>query len=147
MTAPTEAGRTLLICQGTGCVSSKSPDIQAALEAEVEQLGLTGVEVKLTGCHGFCQQGPIVVVEPDGVFYAAVSSRLTETREKPVFLYAEGHISTEAVLHAFDLLLRAGYPSVSLRPFNPPSAPRADCRWHPGSTASPAPARWLQPFR
>ena len=72
MTERTEGGRTLLICQGTGCVSSKSPDIQAALEEEVQQLGLAGVEVKLTGCHGFCQQGPIVVVEPDGIFYAGV---------------------------------------------------------------------------
>ena len=72
MTERTEGGRTLLICQGTGCVSSKSPDIQAALEDEVQELGLTGVEVKLTGCHGFCQQGPIVIVEPDGIFYAGV---------------------------------------------------------------------------
>ena len=72
MTQPSHNGRSVLICQGTGCVSSKSPDIQAALETEVGQLGLTDVEVKLTGCHGFCQQGPIVVVEPDGVFYSGV---------------------------------------------------------------------------
>ena len=72
MTSQNGRGRTLLICQGTGCVSSRSPDIQAALEEEVRQLGITGVYVKLTGCHGFCQQGPIVIVEPDGIFYSGV---------------------------------------------------------------------------
>ena len=72
MTGSNGKGRTVLICQGTGCVSTRSPEIQAALEAEVRALGLDGVEVKLTGCHGFCEKGPIAVVEPDGVFYAGV---------------------------------------------------------------------------
>jgi len=64
--------RTVLICRGTGCESSKSPAIQAELEA-----GLLGsdVEVKYTGCHGMCQQGPIVIVEPEGVFYANVKPK------------------------------------------------------------------------
>ena len=64
--------RTILVCRGTGCESTKSPEIQAALEE-----GLSGrdVEVKFTGCHGMCQQGPIVVVEPDDTFYAQVKSR------------------------------------------------------------------------
>jgi NADH-quinone oxidoreductase subunit F len=35
-------------------------------------MGLNDVEVDFTGCHGFCQQGPIVVVEPEGVFYTHV---------------------------------------------------------------------------
>jgi len=30
------------------------------------------VEVKATGCHGFCEQGPLVITEPDGIFYARV---------------------------------------------------------------------------
>ena len=65
--------RTLFICQGTGCVSSKSPGIRAALQDEVDRLGLSEhVSIKLTGCHGFCQQGPIVVVEPEGTFYSQV---------------------------------------------------------------------------
>ena len=72
MTRSAEKSRRVLICQGTGCVSTKSPDIQAALEQEVEKLGLTNVQVELTGCHGFCQQGPIAVIEPDGIFYAGV---------------------------------------------------------------------------
>ena len=69
----TEPHRTLFICQGTGCVSSKSPEIRVALQDEVDRLGLSEqATIKLTGCHGFCQQGPIVVVEPEGTFYSQV---------------------------------------------------------------------------
>jgi NADH-quinone oxidoreductase subunit F len=64
--------RVLFVCQGTGCVSSKSPQIQDALEEEIKRANLN-VTVKLTGCHGFCQQGPIVIAEPDGIFYGLVS--------------------------------------------------------------------------
>ncbi|OGD19171.1 MAG: NADH dehydrogenase [Candidatus Aminicenantes bacterium RBG_16_63_16] len=63
----------VLVCEGTGCVSSKSPEIRIALEQAVSQLGLgEKVEVGFTGCHGFCQKGPIVVVEPEGIFYCRV---------------------------------------------------------------------------
>jgi NADH-quinone oxidoreductase subunit F len=64
--------RKVLVCQGTGCTSSRSEEIRSALEHEVNQAGLSNIEVDFTGCHGFCQQGPIVVVEPEGVFYAHV---------------------------------------------------------------------------
>jgi NADH:ubiquinone oxidoreductase subunit F (NADH-binding)/(2Fe-2S) ferredoxin/Pyruvate/2-oxoacid:ferredoxin oxidoreductase delta subunit len=64
--------RTILVCQGTGCVSAKSPVIQDALEEEIKKAGLDNIDIKLTGCHGFCQQGPIVIVEPDGIFYSTV---------------------------------------------------------------------------
>ena len=63
---------TILICRGTGCESAKSAEIQEALE---EQLAGKDVEIKFTGCHGMCQQGPIVVVEPEDVFYAKVKTK------------------------------------------------------------------------
>ncbi len=67
------SNKTCLICQGTGCVSAGSREIHASLEKEIEQLGLSkDVKVKRTGCHGFCEQGPLVVVEPEGLFYAGV---------------------------------------------------------------------------
>jgi NADH-quinone oxidoreductase subunit F len=62
----------VLVCQGTGCTSSKSEEIRAAIEHEVNQARLSNIEVDFTGCHGFCQQGPIVIVEPEGIFYAHV---------------------------------------------------------------------------
>jgi NADH-quinone oxidoreductase subunit F len=65
--------KTILVCQGTGCVSSNSPQIKEAIETAIESNGLTGkVDVKLTGCHGFCQQGPIVIIEPEGTFYTHI---------------------------------------------------------------------------
>ncbi|MBI2906290.1 MAG: NADH-quinone oxidoreductase subunit NuoF [Chloroflexi bacterium] len=64
--------RNVLVCQGTGCTSSKSEQIRMALEQESQQAGLGNVKVDFTGCHGFCQQGPIVVVEPEGIFYSRV---------------------------------------------------------------------------
>lgn len=62
-----------MVCQSTGCESSKSDKITQALESQIKQMGLSrNIEVKFTGCHGFCQQGPIVIVEPEGVFYTQV---------------------------------------------------------------------------
>ncbi|MGA1792321.1 MAG: NADH-quinone oxidoreductase subunit NuoF [Thermoplasmatota archaeon] len=64
----------LFVCQGTGCMSSRSHKITAAFSSLIEEKGLgEKVEVKLTGCHGFCQRGPIVIVEPEGTFYCSVS--------------------------------------------------------------------------
>jgi len=65
--------RTILVCNGTGCVSGKAFEIREALEKQVAELGLKGVAVDFTGCHGFCQQGPIAVVEPEGIFYTKVT--------------------------------------------------------------------------
>ena len=66
------ANRSVLICHGTGCVSLESPDIKEAIEKEISNLGIMDVQVKATGCHGFCQRGPIVVIEPEGIFYSEV---------------------------------------------------------------------------
>jgi len=65
--------RTILVCNGTGCVSGKAFEIREALEKQVAELNLKGVAVDFTGCHGFCQQGPIAVVEPEGIFYTKVT--------------------------------------------------------------------------
>jgi NADH-quinone oxidoreductase subunit F len=65
--------RTIKFCHGTGCVSGKAFEIRAAMENKVAELGLENVDVDFTGCHGFCQQGPIAVVEPEGVFYTHVT--------------------------------------------------------------------------
>lgn len=70
---PDSDKKTILVCQGTGCVSSNSHKITKALETTIKDKGLTGqVDVKFTGCHGFCQQGPIVIIEPEGIFYTHI---------------------------------------------------------------------------
>jgi NADH-quinone oxidoreductase subunit F len=65
----TQQQRSILFCHGTGCVSGKAVDIREATEKALAAEGITNVKVDFTGCHGFCQQGPIAVVEPDGIFY------------------------------------------------------------------------------
>ncbi|MBN1176477.1 MAG: NADH-quinone oxidoreductase subunit NuoF [Dehalococcoidales bacterium] len=65
--------RTIFICQGTGCVSGKSVQITEALKKAVAEQGLQSVHVDFTGCHGFCEQGPVAIVEPEGIFYAHVT--------------------------------------------------------------------------
>jgi len=66
----TNGERVVLVCRGSGCPGSEH--IIKCLEEEITRLGLN-VEVKLTGCHGFCQVGPTAIVQPDDVFYCRLS--------------------------------------------------------------------------
>jgi NADH:ubiquinone oxidoreductase subunit F (NADH-binding)/(2Fe-2S) ferredoxin/Pyruvate/2-oxoacid:ferredoxin oxidoreductase delta subunit len=60
----------LLVCAGTGCVSCGAFKLKEALEKEVARQKLQDeVLVVTTGCNGFCERGPILMVHPDGVFY------------------------------------------------------------------------------
>jgi NADH-quinone oxidoreductase subunit F len=68
----------VLVCQSTSCTSSKSEKVREALEEGVKKAGLQNVVVDFTGCHGFCQQGPIAVIEPEGIFYCHVKPEDTE---------------------------------------------------------------------
>jgi NADH:ubiquinone oxidoreductase subunit F (NADH-binding)/(2Fe-2S) ferredoxin len=62
-----------LVCAGTGCVSNRSYDVSAAIERELIRQGLAEeVQVVRTGCQGFCAEGPILIVQPDGILYHAV---------------------------------------------------------------------------
>jgi len=63
---------TVLVCQGTGCISSGSDAVYDAFRDQIAQSGITNVKVDFTGCHGFCEQGPNVVIEPEGIFYTHV---------------------------------------------------------------------------
>jgi NADH-quinone oxidoreductase subunit F len=66
--------RTVFVCQGTGCLSSGSESVYKALKEEVSRQGISDTEVDFTGCHGFCEQGPNVVIEPEGIFYTHVQA-------------------------------------------------------------------------
>ena len=70
---PANVPRHVLVCQGTGCLSAGADRIAGAMRDCLRRKRQhANVDVKITGCHGFCQQGPIIVVEPDGVFYRRV---------------------------------------------------------------------------
>ena len=61
------------ICAGTACHASGRPAVTAAFKDELATRGLSDkVRVVETGCHGFCEQGPIVVLQPKGIFYPRV---------------------------------------------------------------------------
>ncbi len=77
--------RAVLVCKGTGCVSGGSGEIYDALKREVESLGIDGIKVDFTGCHGFCQRGPLIVIEPEGFFY-------TEVKEEDVAEIVHSHL-------------------------------------------------------
>jgi NADH:ubiquinone oxidoreductase subunit F (NADH-binding)/(2Fe-2S) ferredoxin/Pyruvate/2-oxoacid:ferredoxin oxidoreductase delta subunit len=66
----------LMMCAGTGCVSSGAYKIRERLVRELEKQGLTDeVAVVMTGCNGFCAQGPIIVVQPDEIFYQLINDK------------------------------------------------------------------------
>lgn len=62
----------ILICHGTGCTSSKSPEILKRFREILDEKGITNVRVVKTGCFGLCAKGPIVIIRPEDTFYAMV---------------------------------------------------------------------------
>jgi NADH:ubiquinone oxidoreductase subunit F (NADH-binding)/(2Fe-2S) ferredoxin/NAD-dependent dihydropyrimidine dehydrogenase PreA subunit len=70
--------KELLVCCGTGCLANGAARVVDAVVLQLNARGLTadlGVFVKKTGCHGCCQRGPLVVVEPAGVLYTRVQPK------------------------------------------------------------------------
>ncbi len=69
-----EKGKPLItICNGTGCHASGCVEVTEALRQEIANQKLTDeVDIKTTGCHGFCERGPIVVIQPGDIFYPRV---------------------------------------------------------------------------
>lgn len=61
------------ICCGTGCQAFGSEEVAQAFIKEIESSGLSAkVDVRRTGCHGFCERGVIVVLAPSGICYLSV---------------------------------------------------------------------------
>ena len=62
------------VCGGTGCLSNGSEQVAAAISEEMKKQGLNGKAVlKKTGCHGFCERGPLVTINPMDIFYQRVA--------------------------------------------------------------------------
>lgn len=65
--------RWIAITFGTDCRASGSEAVAAALEQELAKQGLDGeVEIKRTGCHGFCEKEPMLVIHPEEICYLSV---------------------------------------------------------------------------
>ncbi|WP_425803640.1 NADH-quinone oxidoreductase subunit NuoF [Desulfitobacterium sp. Sab5] len=66
--------KKVLVCAGTGCTSSGAHKIIDLLNQEIIRQGLMErVETVPTGCQGFCEQGPTLVIEPDQTLYTLVN--------------------------------------------------------------------------
>jgi len=66
----------LMICAGTACVSNKSFQIREALDREIKKHNLENeILTVMTGCNGFCAAGPILIVQPDGIFYQKLTEK------------------------------------------------------------------------
>ncbi len=71
-----ETNKNILVCGGTGCLASDSDKVIKNLGAILKAKGLSEqVQVIRTGCFGFCEQGPIIKIEPDNVFYVRVKPK------------------------------------------------------------------------
>src|SRR4030067_3158592 len=96
---PKEGEFRCLVCAGTGCVSCNSLKVREQLEAALKDRGLTErVKVVITGCNGFCAEGPIMVIYPGGIFYKKlipeevpflVEEHFLKGRPVEKFLYTE----------------------------------------------------------
>lgn len=74
--------KKVLICAGTGCVAGGALIIYDRIKKLIEQKGILvdieleeekeGIGIKKSGCHGFCEMGPLLRIEPDGYFYIKV---------------------------------------------------------------------------
>ncbi len=69
-----DAGKAcVVVCDGPGCNAAGSQEVGAALQDTVDRDGLSDkVEVRLTGCLGLCESSPVVLVQPEGIFYQRV---------------------------------------------------------------------------
>ena len=63
----------ILVCHGTGCTSSKSPQILENFKKILKEKNIENVRVIKTGCFGLCAKGPIVIIRPEDTFYAMVT--------------------------------------------------------------------------
>lgn len=77
--------RRIVVCSGTGCVANGSKNVLDAFEKTINDNGLNaitslafehkmdkGMHISKSGCQGFCQMGPLVSIEPDGILYVVV---------------------------------------------------------------------------
>ena len=65
---------SVMVCGGTGCRASRSQAVIESVRNEISQQGLEPtVRLCVTGCHGFCEQGPVMIIEPGNIFYCHIS--------------------------------------------------------------------------
>ncbi|MBM3713766.1 MAG: NADH-quinone oxidoreductase subunit F, partial [Actinobacteria bacterium] len=85
-------GKTVIsICSGTGCKAYASEEVHAAIEDEIKRISkndpakIKNIVIKRTGCHGYCERGPIMVIHPEETCYMGVKKEdVPEIVEKTI---------------------------------------------------------------
>lgn len=104
----------IIVCHGTGCLANGSPKVAEALRKAIANAKLdvqVVPDIKITGCHGFCSRGPLVILQPSGIFYQLVKPadveeivQTTLIEGKPVdrLLYVEP-VTGEHIVHDHEI--------------------------------------------
>ena len=103
---------SLTVCSGSACQAGGCPATWTALRDELEHQGLTDkVQIRSTACHGFCEQGPLMVIEPGNILYCHLKPEdmpelVTETLINDTvverFLYTDP-VSGQKIVHEADV--------------------------------------------
>lgn len=98
----------ITLCSGSACHATGSNKVSTAIEQEIEKQGVAAdVDFRRTGCHGFCEQGPIVVIYPQGICYLKVqpediaeivTSTVKEGQVVERLLYVDPNSGEKAIL-------------------------------------------------
>lgn len=102
----------ITLCSGSACHASRSREVAAGIQAELEKQGLNGeVEFRRTGCHGFCERGPIIVIRPEEICYfqiqpedvpEIVSQTIKEKKIIDRLLYTDP-VTKEKIVHESEI--------------------------------------------
>ena len=102
----------ITLCSGSACHASGSAEVATSLEAEIKKQGLSAeVDLRRTGCHGFCERGPIIVIHPEEICYFQIEPKdvpeiISQTiKEKKVIerlLYTDPN-TNEKIIHESEI--------------------------------------------
>jgi NADH:ubiquinone oxidoreductase subunit F (NADH-binding)/(2Fe-2S) ferredoxin/Pyruvate/2-oxoacid:ferredoxin oxidoreductase delta subunit len=102
----------ITLCSGSACNASGSIEVAAAIEEEIQKQGLSAdVDIRRTGCHGFCERGPIVVIHPEEICYfnivpkdvpEIVSETIKEKKVVERLLYTDPS-TNEKIIHESEI--------------------------------------------
>ena len=102
----------ITLCSGSACHATGSGKVAESIEEEVKKQGLLDkVDIRRTGCHGFCERGPIIVIHPEEICYfqiapedvpEIVSKTIKEKKVIERLLYSDPD-TNEKIIHESDI--------------------------------------------
>ena len=102
----------ITLCSGSACNATGSGEVAARIEEELQKQGLSDeVDIRRTGCHGFCERGPIIINRPEEISYFQIKPEdvpeiISETiKEKKVverLLYTDPD-TNEKIIHESEI--------------------------------------------